>query len=142
MGSEPPVSQAYVGNIDELNLDIWYSACLALDTDRGEVSIAVNGNLLSDKIPLENFDSQRPRTLQGRLHIGAWYEHSTETRHQFSGSISNIQVYSHIRLDEIHCTMSQDCKKRRILCLSVLVFLIFFRFFDRQKPFWNFCKCC
>ena len=45
----------YVGNIDELNLDIWYSACLALDTIRDEVSLALNGNLLSDKIPLEIF---------------------------------------------------------------------------------------
>ena len=106
LGSEPAVGEAYLGDIDEPSLDIWYSACLALDASRGEVSLAVNGNLLSDKIRLENFDSHRPTTLQGRFYIGAWYQHSTETRHQFSGSISNIQVYSQIHLDEIHCTMS------------------------------------
>ena len=32
LGSEPPVGEAYLGDIDEPNLDIWYSACLALDT--------------------------------------------------------------------------------------------------------------
>ena len=106
LGSEPPVGEAYLGNIVEPNLDIWYSACLALDTSRREVSLAVNGNLLSDKIPLGNVDSSQPTTLQGRLYIGAWYEHSTETKHQFSGSISNIQVYSQMHLDEIHCNMS------------------------------------
>ena len=106
LGSEQPVGEAYLGDIDEPNLDIWYSACLALDTSRGELSLALNGNLLSDKISLENFDSQRPTTLQGRFYIGACYQHSTETKHQFSGSISNIQVYSQIHLDEIHCTTS------------------------------------
>ena len=106
LGSEPPVSEAYVGKLDEPNLNIWYSACLALDTSRGEVSLAVNGKLLSNKILLGNVEPQRLTTLQGRLHIGAWYQHSTESRQQFFGSISNIQVYSQIRLDEISCIMS------------------------------------
>ena len=70
LGSEPPVGEAYLGDIDEPSLDIWYSACLALNASRGEVSLAVNGDLLSDKIPLENVASHRPTTLQGRLYFG------------------------------------------------------------------------
>ena len=83
-----------LGQIEEPRPDVWYRSCLSVDMDNMVVSMAVNGKMLANSSVTGNMRTSNITTLRKNIHIGVWYKHkATPSKYQFSGAISNIQIY-------------------------------------------------
>ena len=73
-----------VAELKDPRLDYWYHICLSLDLTKGEMEIAVNGDLLG------NILDKNVTNIPGKLKmkIGTSYENQ-----QFQGSVANIEVF-------------------------------------------------
>ena len=83
-----------LGEIEDPRPDVWYRSCLGVDMDNRVLSMAVNGKMLAKSSLIGNMTTSKLISLKNNLHIGVWYKHkATPSKHQFSGAISNIQIY-------------------------------------------------
>ena len=84
----------YIDNMeDEIVPNNWYHVCIASDIANGYISLAVNGKLQFDNMPLKDIP-KRKGGLQDRLRIGIWYYHGQiSPLEQFYGSVSNLQIH-------------------------------------------------
>ena len=88
------------GVVEGPRIDFWYRTCLAVDSTLGQVTVALNGQVLEVSRPVGDLVDNRPDTLQNRIVIGKWNRTSKGVDEQYPWSISNLQLF--------HWTPQQD----------------------------------
>ena len=86
----------FLGDINEPKLFFWYHMCHMVDTIRGVISVAINGNILANEVEVDNLRTNKPQKLGGHIVFGksakltANGEYADE---QFEGFVSNVNFY-------------------------------------------------
>jgi hypothetical protein len=74
-------------------IDFWYRTCLAVDSTSGQVTVALNGQVLEVGRQVGDLVENRPSTLEERIVIGKWNRTSKGVDEQYPWSISNLQLF-------------------------------------------------
>ena len=90
-----------VGELKNPRLDYWYHICLRLDLMKGEMEVAVNGDLLGSVRDKEV--TNVPSKLRMRIGI-------SKDNQQFQGSVANIRVFKEGNVTDVS---SVPCKLRQ-----------------------------
>ena len=100
-----------LGTVEELKLNFWNTACLAVETGSGLLSLTVNQKLVASQTISKIIKSTRRINLNGRLTIGMSYNvNNLVPMEQYQGSISNIQVHKG-GFHELVKLQSEKCDK-------------------------------
>ena len=90
-----------LGELQKPRLDFWYHICLAFESQKSRIEVAVNGELLGSVV--ERNTTNKPKTLN--LTIGI-----TKKRTQFQGSVANVQLF---KGGDVRDFSSLPCKNRQ-----------------------------
>ena len=102
----------FLGDIDEPKLFFWYHMCHMVDTIRGVISVAINGNILANEVEVDNLRTNKPQKLGGHIVFGksaklkSTGEYADE---QFQGFIANVNFYGEKNLS-IDALSSRPCQ--------------------------------
>ena len=95
-----------VGKLQNPRLDYWYHICLSLDSTKGKIEVAVNGDSLGSV--LDEDVTNIPSKL--KMKIGKSYDNQ-----QFQGSVANIRIFKEGNVTDVS---SVPCKLRQGTILS------------------------
>ena len=90
-----------VGKLQNPRLDFWYHICLSLDSTKGKMEIAVNGDSLGNI--LDKNVTNIPSKL--KMQIGNSYDNQ-----QFQGSVANIRIFKEGNTTDVSAV---PCKLRQ-----------------------------
>ena len=109
LGAGTKTKSYILGQIPQARPKMWYHICVSVDTSNGTLEAAVNGNQLAPEtdIKKEPLITNKPDRLLNRLVIGM--SHTWGEELQMIGSVSNVQVFSPARDQDLTTLSGSPC---------------------------------
>ena len=83
-----------LGTVRGPTLDFWYHICMDIDTAKGEMSTAINGEVVSRGVEVgAGVREERAGQLQGRLVLGKWNYTFEGKEEQFRWTVTNLNIF-------------------------------------------------
>jgi hypothetical protein len=104
-----------VGVTVEPKIKVWYHICAGIDIAKATITIAINGEKLAKEVNTSNgFNENKPRSVQNKLIIGAWWDTwGTNEKQQFYGAVSNIRIFPMDDLNDIQSLSRAPCAEAK-----------------------------
>ena len=83
-----------LGTVNGPTLDFWFHICVDIDTVRGRMATAINGEVVSQGVELGlGVREEMAGQLQGQLVVGKWNYTFTGQEEQFRWVVTNLNIF-------------------------------------------------
>ena len=83
-----------LGTVRGPTLDFWYHICIDIDTAKGQMSTAINGEVVSRGVEVgAGVREEKASQLQGRMVLGKWNYTFERKEEQFQWTVTNLNIF-------------------------------------------------
>ena len=97
-----------VASVEDVQIFVWQHICFEIDTGAEKIRVARNGKILGSEIKVPGLKVNKPANIEGHLVLGLFVDESLTS--QFSGQVTNLNIYSKKQLDELVDLTSNPCE--------------------------------